>query len=55
VGSTNLFDDHINFVAVLHIEVLGGLVLVESLSVEKESDVVGFELGEGRVTDWRWQ
>ena len=44
VGSSDLLDDHVDLVSVLHVQVLGGLVLVESFSVEEEADVLGVEL-----------
>ena len=44
VGSSDLLDDHVDLVSVLHVQVLGGLVLVESFSVEEEADVLGIEL-----------
>ena len=46
VGSSDLLDDHVDLVSVLHVQVLGGLVLVESFSVEEEADVLGVELSE---------
>ena len=53
--SSDLFDDDVDFIAVLHVEVLGSLVLVESLPVEEEAHVGRAQLrGEG-VTVWRWQ
>lgn len=42
---SNLFDNDVDFVAVLHVEVLRGLVFVESFSVEQEADVGCLELG----------
>lgn len=42
--AANLLDHDIDFIPVLHVEVLGGLGLVESLSVEEEADVVDVEL-----------
>jgi hypothetical protein len=44
VGSSDLLDDHVDLVSVLHVQVLGGLVLVEAFSVEEEADVLGVEL-----------
>jgi hypothetical protein len=54
-GATNLLDDHIDFISVLHVELLGGLGLVESFSVEEEAHVVDVELARARLTLWRWQ
>ena len=39
--SSYLFDKYIDFVAVFHVEFLGGLSFVESFSVKEEPDVVG--------------
>ena len=44
VGASDLLDDHVYLVSVLHVQILGGLVLVESFSVEEEADVLGVEL-----------
>ncbi|CAM6003655.1 unnamed protein product [Sphagnum balticum] len=45
--SSYLLNHHIDLVSGFHVEVLGGLVLVEALSVEEESNVVGLELAYG--------
>ena len=45
LGSTNLFDHDIDFVAVFHVELFGGLGFVESLTVKEESYVVDAQLG----------
>ena len=55
VGASDLLDDDIDFVAVLHVEFLGGLGLVETFAVEEEADVGGVELRGGEFTLWRWQ
>jgi hypothetical protein len=55
VGSSDLFDDDVDLIAVLHVEVLGGLCLVKTFSVEEEADVAGVELGKEGGTLWRWQ
>jgi hypothetical protein len=55
VGSSNLFDDDVDLIAVLHVEVLGGLGLMETFSVEEEPDVASVELCKQTVTLWRWQ
>lgn len=39
-----MFDHDIDLVTVLHVEVFGGLGLVESLAIEKEPNVVEVEL-----------
>ena len=44
LGAANLLDHHIDLIAVLHVEVLRGLVLVETLSVEEEPHVGGVQL-----------
>ena len=44
VCSSDLLDDHVDLVSVLHVQVLRGLVLVEAFSVEEEADVLGIEL-----------
>lgn len=44
LGPSDLFDDDIDLIAVFHVEFFGCLGLVESLSVEEESDVVDAEL-----------
>ena len=36
-----MFDEDIDFIAIFHVEFLGGLGLVEALAVEQESDIVG--------------
>ncbi len=45
LGSSDLLDHDIDFVTVLHVEFFGGLGLVESLTIEEESDVVDAQLG----------
>jgi hypothetical protein len=52
---SNLLDDDIDLVAVLHVEVLGALVLVDALAIEEEADVGGTDLHGGSLTLWRWQ
>jgi hypothetical protein len=42
-GASDLFDDHVDFVAVFHVEVFGGLVFVDALAIEEEADIVGLE------------
>ena len=54
-ASSDLLDDNVDLVSVLHVKVLGGLVLVEAFPVEEKADVVGLELGEDRGTDCLWQ
>ena len=44
IVTSNLLNHHINLVTVLHVEVLGGLILVQSLTIEKEANVVGAQL-----------
>ena len=47
--AANLLDDHVDLVTVLHVELLGGLGLVKSFTVEEEADVGGSELSEGDI------
>ena len=42
--SSDLFDDHVDLISVLHVQVLGGLPLVKSFSIEKEADICCVEL-----------
>ena len=42
--SSNLLDDNINFVTILHVEVFGSLSLMQSLAIEEKSDIVEVEL-----------
>ena len=53
--TANLLNDDIDLIAVLHVQVLGGLVLVESFAVEQETDVVDVELAKMSVTLCLWQ
>ena len=53
--ASNLLDDDVDLISVLHVEVLGGLVLVQSLTIEEEPDVVGAQLYGKGCTLWRWQ
>jgi hypothetical protein len=41
--ASDLFNDDVDFVSVLHVQVLGGLVLVETLTVEEESNIICLE------------
>lgn len=54
-GSSDLLDNNINLIAVLHPQVLGGLSLVQAFSVEEESNICDVELGSAELTLWRWQ
>lgn len=45
-ASSDLLDDHINLVSVLHVEILGSLSFVEAFPVKEEADVAGAELNE---------
>jgi len=42
--ASNLLDHNVNLISVLHVEVLGTLVLVESLTIEEEAHVGHVEL-----------
>lgn len=53
--AANLLDHDIDLVTVLHVEVLGGGVLVESLAVEEEPHIVGIQLHWGTLTLCLWQ
>ena len=55
LGSSNLLDNNIDLISVLHAQFLGGLSLVKSLSVEEESNVGDVELHRKGGTLWRWQ
>ncbi len=50
-----MFDDHVDFVSVFHVQVLGGLVLVDALAIEQETHVGGSQLTSKTFTLWRWQ
>ena len=54
-ASSSLFDHNIDLVAVLHVELLGRLSLVQAFSVEEEPHVARVELNEWEGTLWRWQ
>jgi hypothetical protein len=43
-AAADLFDDDVDLVSVLHVQIFGGLRFVESFAVEKESYVAGVEL-----------
>jgi len=53
--AANLLDHHIDLVTVLHIEVLGGGVFMESLAVEEESHIVHVQLYLHTLTLCLWQ
>lgn len=53
--SANLLDHDINLITILHVEILGGLGLVESLAIEEEAHVVDVELNGVLVTLCLWQ
>lgn len=53
--AANLLNHNINLITVLHIEVFGGLGLVESFTVEEEANVVDVQLNEILVTLCLWQ
>ena len=53
--ASNLLDDDVDLISVLHVEVLGNLVLVQSLAIEEEPDVVRAQLHGKGCTLWRWQ
>ena len=44
--TSDLLDHHINLVAVFHVQLLGGLGLVEALTIEEKTDVAGGKLCE---------
>ena len=50
-----MLDHYVNLISIFHVEVLGGLIFMKSLAVEKEPDIVGLELNETKGTDCRWQ
>lgn len=50
-GPANLLYHHVYLVAVLHVQLLWSLVLMESLSVEQKSHAVGFKLNKATGTD----
>ena len=41
--ASDLFNDNVDFVSVLHVQILGGLVLVKTLTVEEESNSISLE------------
>jgi L-aminopeptidase/D-esterase-like protein len=43
-ASSDLLDDHIDLISVFHVEILGGLGIVESFPVEQEANVGDVEL-----------
>ena len=45
--TSDLLDHNINLVAVLHVELLGSLGLVEALAIEEESNITRSQLNEG--------
>lgn len=53
--ASDLLDDHIDLVAILHVEFLGSLSVVQALSVEEEAHVGNIELSVTILTLWRWQ
>ena len=50
-----MLDHDVNLIAVLHVELLGSLRLVEAFTIEEEADVGGAELYVRLDTLWRWQ
>ena len=48
--TANLLNHHIDLVSVLHVEILGGGVLVESFAVEEEPHIAHIQLNMGRNT-----
>jgi hypothetical protein len=55
LGSSDLLDDDVDLVSVLHVEVLGRLRFVETFTIEEEADVGGVKLSGEGLTLWRWQ
>jgi hypothetical protein len=53
--SSDLFDDDVDLVSVLHVEVFRGLSFVEAFSVKEEADLVGVELSISGGTLCLWQ
>jgi hypothetical protein len=53
--ASDLLDHDINLVSVLHVQLLGGLALVQAFSIEEEADIGGIELNRDKLTLWRWQ
>lgn len=53
--TANLLNHNIYLVTVLHVEVLGGVGLVESLAIEKESHVAHIQLNWYIITLCLWQ
>ena len=39
--AANLLDHNVDLIAILHVEFLGGLSLVEALAVKEETDIRG--------------
>ena len=50
-SSSDLFDNYINLISILHVEVLGSLVFVKSITVKKEPYIISFDLDEHKSTD----
>lgn len=53
--SSDLLNDDVDLIAVLHVEFLGSLRVVEALSVEEEAHIGNIELSEATITLCRWQ
>jgi hypothetical protein len=53
--SADLFNHDVNLIAIFHVELLGGLSLVQAFSIKQEADVGGIELNREKLTLWRWQ
>ena len=53
--ASDLLDDDIDLITILHVEFLGGLSVVEALAVEEEAHVGDIELGNPLITLCRWQ
>lgn len=55
VWASNLLYNNVDLITVLHVEVLRGLILMKSLSIEKEPHVAGLQLNYFCFTDCLWQ
>lgn len=49
-GASNLLNHDVNLISILHMQILGCLVLVETFSIEEESHVLDIELNIRKVT-----